>query len=539
MAETFLQELRRYVGFGPADEEALRLLAPHAAPHLPEIAVAFYERLAEHEEARAVLSGPNHVTRLRGKLERWMRELLDGPWDEEYFERRARIGRTHVRIGLPQRYMFGAMNLIRVSLMGIASAAFHADRDRHMQVAAALHRIVDIELAIMLETYRAAFVEKVQAAERKEKLQLERQLAISQARYDEVVEKGEALIATIDRAGGIVLFNAKCEAVTGLSRAEAAGRPWLELFAPGADRDQVARMQEEVLSGGSGATYEGPVEGASGARRVRWTFTTLPGRAEPVVCAIGLDVTEEHELAVRTQRAEHLASLGAMAAGLAHEIRNPLNAAHLQLSVARRRLARVGDQAGVLQPIDLAGGEITRLAALVEDFLQFARPQPLRLATGDLRATAESTIALVAPEAATAGVTLELAPGEPVWAELDRERMTQVLLNLLRNGLEAAGDGGRVRVAVEPTAAGARLTVEDDGRGLSADDPIFEPFFTTKERGTGLGLAIAHRIVTDHGGTIELDSRPGRTVFAVLLPAAARPSAAAGTPGARAEEHAE
>jgi signal transduction histidine kinase len=207
-----------------------------------------------------------------------------------------------------------------------------------------------------------------------------------------------------------------------------------------------------------------------------------------------------------------------MAAGLAHEIRNPLNAAHLQLSLAHRRITDPAEIDGARVALDLAASEMKRLAVLVEDFLQFARPQPLRLTRGDLRSTAEATMALVAPESLALGVELELLPGESVTLELDDEKMKQVVLNLVRNAIEAAGRGGRVTVTLSAKNDIAQLAVEDDGQGFPAAAPLFEPFFTTKEGGTGLGLAIVHRIVSDHGGTVDIKSRVGRTVVSVSLP---------------------
>ncbi len=520
-AETFFEELKRYVRFGREEEGALRLLAPHARPFFQEIAEAFYQRLSDHDSARRVFSGPEQIQRLKGAMVVWLEGLLTGPWDEPYYRRRARIGRRHVEIDLPQRYMFGAMDHIRIELSRIADLAFAGDPGLRLEISAALHKIVDMELAIMLETYREAFIEKVQYLERLEKANLERRLAVTSAQYDEVVEKGEALMTTIDGAGCILMFNAKCEAVTGVPRAQAAGRHWLDLFAPPAEREAVASRHRDALDGLPCHPYEGAVQTPEGNhRRVRWHFTTLIGtESAPLLCAIGVDVTEEHDLGVRTRRAERLASLGTMAAGLAHEIRNPLNAAHLQMSVARRRLARSTGDAGAARAVELAGAEMARLAGLVEDFLQFARPQALRLERLDLRALAHETVALLTPEAVALGAVLEISDGPPVFTELDREKMKQVLLNLVRNGLEAAGSDGRVRIEVQEQGGSALLTVEDSGLGFPEDAPIFEPFFTTKSGGTGLGLAIVHRIVADHGGTVSASSRSGNmTVFSVLLP---------------------
>jgi PAS domain S-box-containing protein len=518
VGETIFEELKRYVGFGPPEEAALRQLAPHARPHFRAIAESFYARLEGHEEARRVLTGPEQMARLECTLIEWLEGLLEGPWDQAYHARRARIGRRHVEIDLPQRYMFGAMDLIRIALSRLANQAFADDVDRRVAVISALHKILDLELAIMLESYRDAMIDKVQYLERLEKANLERRLAVASARYDEVVEKGEALITTIDASGCILLFNAKCEEVSGLSRAEAAGRAWLDLFVAPAERASVAQRHQDALAGLPCPPYEGAAQTAA-SRRVRWHFKTLIGTEEPVLCAIGVDVTEEHELAVRTRRAERLASLGTMAAGLAHEIRNPLNAAHLQLSVARRRLARSPADAGAARAVELAAAEMARLASLVEEFLLFARPQPLRLAGIDLRAFAHEAVALLAPEANDLGVELRVAGGPPVHAEVDRERMKQVLLNLVRNGIEATGRGGRVAIDVKESNGSAVLTVEDSGGGFPEEAPIFEPFFTTKAGGTGLGLAIVHRIVADHGGAVSGSSRSGNTtVFSVLLP---------------------
>jgi signal transduction histidine kinase len=235
---------------------------------------------------------------------------------------------------------------------------------------------------------------------------------------------------------------------------------------------------------------------------------------------MGLDVSEEYALGIRTRRAERLASLGTMAAGLAHEIKNPLNAAHLQLTLAQRRLGRAGgaDVEGARAAAELVGGEMHRLAALVEEFLQFARPQALRLARGDLKAAAESVVQLLEPETSGAGIEVKL-DGNAVQADFDHERVKQVVLNLVRNAVEATGRGGHVGVHVGRKDGMALLQVEDDGPGIQPPDaPIFEPFFTTKENGTGLGLAIIHRIVSDHGGEIGVESAPGRTIFSITLP---------------------
>lgn len=518
----FFEELKRYVRFGPSDEAALQTMLPYAALEFENIANEFYQRIEGHIAAPRIFSGPTQVRRLKGTLCEWLRRLLSGPWDQSYFELRSRIGWMHVKIGLPQWHMFGAMNLIRDSLGEIVERVLAHDTVRRQEALRAISKILDLELAIMVETYREASVERRQELERRERAALEQRLAVSDTRYQEIIEKSQALVNTIDVEGHILLFNRRCEELTGLSRAEAAGQPWLELFATSEDRETLRASLSQVQQGTYAPHYEGTVQLAQGEpRRVRWHFTTLPGRIQPVLCAIGMDVTEEHRLGERTRRAERLATLGAMAAGLAHEIRNPLNAAHLQLTLTQRRLVRPSgaDINGAIEAADLVSRELQRLARIVEEFLDFARPQSLRLLSGDLRETARSVVSLMVPEAASAGVDLELSPGPPVSVDLDDERLKQAIWNLIRNGIEAAGRGGRVAVHVDARGQEAFLEVIDNGSGLPTEEmKLFEPFWTTKPGGTGLGLSIVHRIVGDHGGKVSVRSRAGETIFTVQLP---------------------
>jgi signal transduction histidine kinase len=153
--ETLFAELKRYVKFGPEEEQALRALHPFAQPEFERIASVFYARILEHEGARkALVGGESQVGQLKITLVAWMDTLLSGPWDEAYYEKRARIGRLHVRIGLPQHYMFGAMNVVRGELNGLVDRQ-HLDQPEQLRRARlAVGKILDLELAIMLHTYR-------------------------------------------------------------------------------------------------------------------------------------------------------------------------------------------------------------------------------------------------------------------------------------------------------------------------------------------------------------------------------------------------
>ncbi len=167
MAETLLEELRRYVGFGPREEAVLRALHAEVAGDYPAIAVTFYERILAHEKARqALVGGESQVGHLRGTLVRWMGEALGGPWDEAWWEAHCRIGRVHVRIDLPQHYMFGAMNVVREELGRRVDRLWPDEPGRREEARAALGKVLDLELAIMLHTYREDLVARAARSER-------------------------------------------------------------------------------------------------------------------------------------------------------------------------------------------------------------------------------------------------------------------------------------------------------------------------------------------------------------------------------------
>jgi PAS domain S-box-containing protein len=522
VGETLFGELCRYVRFGPADQAALQGLHQHARPHFRPIADFFYDRILEHEEAAQVLRSPEQVERLKVSLVDWLDTLLSGPWDETYFERRSRIGRMHVRVRLPQRYMFTAMAVIRGQLKDIAHEAYSADLFALRAAGNAVAKIIDLDLAIMLESYGSDTVALSERLQRLEREALEKRLEASETRYHEVIENAEILIIGVDRAGKLVLFNRKAEAVTGRDRAELLGAAALDLVSHPDGLEPARAAIQAALAGRSLPAFEAPLRTRDGEERlIRWHIVPMPPASEIGVCGFGLDITETRRLEKSSRRAERLAALGTLAAGLAHEIRNPLNSAHLQLTLAERRMARFDDpsaRAKAAEAVQLVQQEVRRLAGMVEDFLAFARPRPLRVVPGDLRDTAREVVALLAPNAQAAEVHLELAAGDVIAARYDPELIKQVLHNLIRNGIEAAGTGGRVQVALTRDPASARVEVSDSGAGPPDGVDIFAPFTTTKQGGTGLGLPIVHRIVSDHAGEISVDRRGERTVFAIELP---------------------
>jgi two-component system, NtrC family, sensor histidine kinase HydH len=235
---------------------------------------------------------------------------------------------------------------------------------------------------------------------------------------------------------------------------------------------------------------------------------------------------EKRELSRRAAVAEKLAAVGTMTAGLSHEIRNPLNAAGLQLAVLERRIRKLphDSQGSLLEPLKLVRDEIGRLEHLLADFLQFARPRELTVQEVDLAAALEAIVGFLSGDAERRGITLELSVerGLPR-AKADIERLRQVLMNLALNALEATPQNGRVRIELRAAGGDLLVGVDDSGPGVApeARERLFEPFFTTKAAGSGLGLAIVHAIVSQHGGNVGVEaSRLGGARFWVRLPAA-------------------
>lgn len=236
----------------------------------------------------------------------------------------------------------------------------------------------------------------------------------------------------------------------------------------------------------------------------------------------------EDKLVERERRiqSDRVTAIQTMSAGLAHEVRNPLNAAKLQLELLERRLRRDKNDPRLLEPIELAHHEIERLTRLLNEFLAFARPPDLDLSHHDVVALAREVIVTERPLAERRGATISLTAAEPMNAAVDSVKLRQILQNLIRNSIEAVDAGGLVTVAIRGDVGHVYFTVSDDGPGIpeAIRNRIYEPFFSTKDGGTGLGMSIVHSMVTLHGGTIDVDSSPSGTRFEVIMPRGAAPA---------------
>jgi hypothetical protein len=230
---------------------------------------------------------------------------------------------------------------------------------------------------------------------------------------------------------------------------------------------------------------------------------------------------QEIERLHRTQisRAEHLATLGEMAAGLAHEIRNPLAGIAGVMEIVGRDLPAGSAASGVLGEVR---HEVVHINKIVTDLLEIARPKPPVYRPADLVAVAQHASLFARDQASAKHVTLEVIKNPEVpTLEFDSGQIHQVVLNLLLNAVQACDKGGSVRVEFSADEQSVTLAVTDNGKGIPPDvlPNIFRPFFTTKGNGTGLGLSLARRIVEDHGGSLDATSEVGKgTRFTLNLP---------------------
>lgn len=214
----------------------------------------------------------------------------------------------------------------------------------------------------------------------------------------------------------------------------------------------------------------------------------------------------------RTQisRAEHLATLGELAAGLAHEIRNPLAGIAGVMEIVGRDLPESSPARDVLKDV---GGEVLRVNRIVTDLLETARPKPAEYRASDFNATVEHAVNFARRQTGAKAVAVEFSADSQLGpVEHDSAKIHQVLLNLLLNSIQAIDGDGRVRVTVGHKNGSATVIVSDNGRGVAPEHlpNIFRPFYTTKGSGTGLGLSLVKRIVEDHGGEIAMHSEVGR-----------------------------
>ena len=351
------------------------------------------------------------------------------------------------------------------------------------------------------------------------------QIADLQALNQHVIDSLPSGLITTDPSDRVLTFNRAAEQITGVSFQAAVGRPIGEVL-------QLPAAMMEAIQHGLRET---------GMRRHEFWFRPTDGRRDVEVgmSATHLetpggragflftfqDVTKIKKLERDAAIQQRLAAVGEMAAGIAHEIRNPLASMSGSIQILRQELPLSAEQE---QLMDIVLRESERLNTTIRSFLAYARPQRFEIARFDVRRALNDTTLLLRNSAEVREgheIVLDVPQGE-LWYEADEGQIKQIIWNLATNGLRAMPDGGRLRLsgAVDLASEGVVLTVQDAGIGIPAEelDSLFQPFHGSFSKGSGLGLAIVHRIVADYHGEIQVSSQPGAgTRVSVRLPARA------------------
>ncbi len=323
------------------------------------------------------------------------------------------------------------------------------------------------------------------------------------ANVDRMMERLEEAVLLFDSRQRLQRASRSAEHLLAMPREEMASRGMDGLFP--ADSPLGATIRRAMLSG----------------MNVRDIAVTLDRDGPPPVRVLAnvelldgnvlitlRDAETRRQLRSQLDISTRLAAISRLTGGVAHEIKNPLNAMALHLEILRSKLERdeeVGNEVNVI------GGEIARLDRVVKTFLDFTRPVDLKWEDVDLSEVAAEVAGLVGPEAKRAAVEIDLASPGPARIRGDRDLLKQAVLNVVNNGIEAMKSGGKLEIAVSRDAGDAVLQVTDQGDGIpdAVRDKIFNLYFTTKQKGSGIGLAMTFRIVQLHNASIDFQTVPG------------------------------
>ncbi|MBI1821708.1 MAG: PAS domain S-box protein [Nitrospirae bacterium] len=353
----------------------------------------------------------------------------------------------------------------------------------------------------------------------------EKGLTVFRAFHENVVRSMGSGLLTSDLDGNILSFNASAQKITCFLSSEIIGNKWWNVF--GWEKSPVSLFEK----GAEGENIRFDKEGhkKDGSRLlVGMTFSPLKDDEGFKKGYVGIfqDLTKIKELEEAMKLKERLAHLGEMAAGIAHEIRNPLASLSGSMEILSQELNLKDHQKKLMQ---IALNESERLNHLIADFLNYTRPRPLQKKETFLKSFLEEEIFLFKHSVTfPKDIRIDLAVDPLISVvDLDQDQMKQVFWNLSLNACEAMSDGGRLKISAKGWPSNEKkmeewfLIFEDNGVGISPDaiGKIFNPFFSTKDHGTGLGLSIVHRIIEEHGGKVRVKSAPGvGTRFTLIFP---------------------
>ena len=333
--------------------------------------------------------------------------------------------------------------------------------------------------------------------------------------YISLFEGANDAIFLISPADGRFLeVNRKAEELTGYSRDELLKMSMRDIHLP-TDGARVDKRLLQIATEGSGSFDDAPMLRKDGAiARVDISASLIRYSGSEVIQSFIRDITEKKLLEKRVMQTDKLASIGTFTAGLAHEIRNPLNSVNLQLLLLERRIldGTRFTETESLELINIVREEVSRLDNLVTEFLFFAKPLNLDFHPCNIHRIIDDVFALFYARIEQNQISLErkYMDNMPLLS-LDTEKIKQALINIVQNSIEAMGDGGVLSVTTELRSKKVVVRVGDSGAGIPKEDldKVFEVFYTSKEKGTGLGLPISFHIIELHGGTIEIGSENG------------------------------
>lgn len=344
---------------------------------------------------------------------------------------------------------------------------------------------------------------------------VDRTLSEMRSYTEKVVESMASGLITVDTSGNIVSTNRKASYLLDLKR-QVRGQP-LEKAIPSQclDLTDVLHHDREII--------EKEIDCPSGEELIPLSVSATPLR-DPDGISMGAviilrDLREIRELQGEVRRSERLASLGRLASGVAHEIRNPLSSIKGFAQYFRDKFEKDSQDKSYAE---IVIEEVERLNRVITQLLDFARPKELRLQSYPLSQVIEHSLKLVQGNFEKKGISLKTSLLEEK-VEVDWDQMTQALLNIFLNAMESMDDTGelRVKTALKPEKKGVEISISDTGPGISRENlsRIFDPFFSTKKKGTGLGLAITANIIEAHKGEIAVESEEDKgTTFKILLP---------------------